>query len=460
MFKLRALLLLFTCCCTLQVTAQSFDFSLHKIESAEPGPTMLVIGGIQGDEPGGFTAASLLVTNYQIQRGNLWVVPNLNFESILKRSRGVYGDMNRKFKNIAEDDPEYQLVNKIKKIILHEKVDLVLNLHDGSGFYRDEYIDKWHNPGRWGQSIIIDQEKIAVPKYGNLQEMANSVAQYINSKIELHNNRFTVKNTNTRAGDKEMEKTLTYFAINHQTPAFGIEASKNFLTHERAYFHLLAVEGYMSALGISFQRDFELAKAQVKENIGKNLQISMFDNRIRLEVDNARKLINYLPVKIAQPLSYQGSNPLLAVLGDKRKLNVRYGNRHITMIKPQFFPYDDSLQSVAMQIDGKVNQVRIGSKVTVRDNFKVLADNEFRVNVIGYNQSGIKDENRILINKNKIMSRFSLDQDARLFRIEFYKDTMFSGMILVNFVSEQTADSTPMQIPKSYDTKYAVGLNM
>ena len=57
-------------------------------------PVVLVVGGIQGDEPGGFSAATLLTTNYTIRKGVLWVVPNLNFPSIIKRSRGLYGDMN------------------------------------------------------------------------------------------------------------------------------------------------------------------------------------------------------------------------------------------------------------------------------------------------------------------------------------------------------------------------------
>ena len=37
--------------------AEPLRFSLHKIESGIPGPTLLIIGGFQGDEPGGFTAA-------------------------------------------------------------------------------------------------------------------------------------------------------------------------------------------------------------------------------------------------------------------------------------------------------------------------------------------------------------------------------------------------------------------
>ena len=49
----------------------------------------------------------MLVTDYQITRGEVWVVPNLNFESIIKRSRGVYGDMNRKFLDIPMSALEF-----------------------------------------------------------------------------------------------------------------------------------------------------------------------------------------------------------------------------------------------------------------------------------------------------------------------------------------------------------------
>lgn len=47
------------------------------------------------------------MTDYRATRGEIRVVPKLNFESIIKRSRGVYGDMNREFKTVV----------KIKQII-------------------------------------------------------------------------------------------------------------------------------------------------------------------------------------------------------------------------------------------------------------------------------------------------------------------------------------------------------
>lgn len=421
------------------VVAKPLQFSLHKIESNVPGPTLLVIGGIQGDEPGGFTAASMLVTDYKIQKGNIWVVPNLNFESIIRRSRGIHGDMNRKFKTLSIKDPEFDEVQKIKKIILSDEVDVVLNLHDGSGFYKKTYINKMHNPNRWGQSIIIDQENMDASEFGNLSEIANNVQKHINNALKNKTKFFYVKNTQTKKGDVEMEKSLTYFSIKNNRPAFAVEASKSFLTYERTFYHLLAVEGFMKELGIHYQRDFKMSKANVAKKIGNNLKISLYDNRINLDIEKARRHLNYVPLKKHSSLEYKINNPLIAVVGNDKSLKVRYGNRYVTSLKPQYFEYDYGLNSIEIQVDGVKKNISIGEKVNVENDFRVLADSDYRVNIIGFTKRGMANENGLLIKRKQIKSRFSIDKNEKIFRVELYKGNKFSGMILVNFVEPDTA---------------------
>jgi len=421
------------------VFAESLRFSLHKIESGIPGPTLLVIGGIQGDEPGGFTAASMLVTNYKIKSGSVWVVPNLNFESIIRRSRGVHGDMNRKFHSLSKKDPEFDEVQKIKKIILSGEVDVVLNLHDGSGFYKKKYINKMHNPNRWGQSIIIDQGNIDAPKFGGLSEIATNVQKHINNSLRNKSKFFYVKNTETKKGDIEMEKTLTYFSIKNNRPAFAVEASKSFLTYERTYYHLLAVEGFMKEVGIKYQRDFSLTRNNVAKQIGNNLKISLYDNRINLDIEKARRYLNYVPLKKDSSFKYKKNNPLIAVVGNDKNLRVRYGNRYITSLRPQYFDYDYSLDSIIMQIDGENKRINIGDKVNVEKSFRILTNDDYRVNVIGYSKRGIVNENGLLIKRKQIKSRFSIDKYKKIFRVELYKGSKFCGMILVNFVEKNNS---------------------
>ncbi len=100
---------------SLFANTQSIDFDFIK-KGIQDDNTLLIVGGIQGDEPGAFMAASLITTHYKIKKGSVWVVPNLNFYSIIKRSRGPFGDMNRKFASLSNDDPDFNSVQRIKKI--------------------------------------------------------------------------------------------------------------------------------------------------------------------------------------------------------------------------------------------------------------------------------------------------------------------------------------------------------
>jgi len=426
----------------------NLEFSLHKNGpelSAEANkfdplqsdslssPTLLVIGGIQGDEPGGFTAASLLVTHYKITSGQVWVVPNLNFASIIKRSRGIHGDMNRKFSKLKRNDPEFETVQKIKQIITSPDVDVILNLHDGSGFYHERYIDAQHNPNRWGQSLIIDQAEIGVGQYSQLKKIGVDVVESVNKRIKNNSHYYRIKNTHTAKGDKEMEKTLTYFAINHSKPAFGVEASKNFLTSRRAYYHLLVIESFMKKIGISFERKFDLTEKDIKAAMYDKLQLAFYNNKILLDVANARKRLNYVPLKKNSDINYMSGNPLVAVVSKNNRFNVRYGNRNLTYLKPSYFEYDDSINEITISVDGKARKVNLGSIINVNRHFNVRSIKGYRVNVIGFTKKGVRDESNQTIRQENIRRRYSVDKKSRIYRVEVYQGKKYCGMVLIRF---------------------------
>lgn len=409
------------------------EFSFHKMQAKSHGNTLLVIGGIQGDEPGGFNAASLMVTHYRIHHGSLWVVPNLNFVSIIKRSRGIYGDLNRKFASVSNEDPEYSAINKIKSIILDGEVDIVLNLHDGSGFYRHEYIDKLHNPHRWGQALIIDQSRLEQIPYGNLEEIAEEVASKINHHLFTSEESYRVKNTKTRNGNKEMAKTLTYFAAKHFIPAFGVEASKSFPTHKRAYYHIKAIEAFMDLLDIKYERLFELTLDGIKKTIDNNVMVVLYDRKIFLDVHNARNELRYVPLKKNSEIEFTPSSPLIAIVNEGKKYRVFHGNRRITHLHPQYFDYDSSIEGINLNVDGNSVKVGFGQIVIVQDSFLVVPKNGYRINVIGYRKPGQRNEAGLTIRKNDFQKKFSIDRTGGVFRVEVYKDEKFTGMILVDF---------------------------
>ncbi|MFT5447531.1 MAG: hypothetical protein ACI9DC_002706 [Gammaproteobacteria bacterium] len=430
-------------------SAAPLEFSLHQIEGEQKGPVVLVIGGIQGDEPGGFNAASLLATHYRLHNGAVWVVPNLNFESIVQRSRGVHGDMNRKFPAVPANDPDYARVERIKTIITDPKVSYVLNLHDGSGFYRPRHIDAKRSPKRWGQSIIIDQDAMSIAPYAPLAALARRVSSRVNKAVIKPLHQVHVKNTKTRDGNVEMAKTLTYFAINKGKPAVGIEASKSLPTHLRVYYHLHLIEAYLHELGVRFERRFTLTPESVRRAVDDNINVAFYDRRLVLSLAGARRSLRYVPMKKNAELNYEASSPLVAIRDSDDGFRVSYGNRRITRLHPQFFDFDASLTHVSMTVDGAQRSVAVGSAVDVQERFLVDASAGLRVNVIGWRRPGIDSDAGVEIRRKALASRFSVDRDARLYRVEFYRGRRFAGMVLVRFVDSDRAALSSVTRPLS-----------
>jgi len=410
-----------------------FDFDLIK-KGQENNNTLLVIGGIQGDEPGGFISASLLATHYEITEGSLWIVPNLNFYSIIKRSRGPYGDMNRKFAYLSKSDPEYETIQRIKGYIQSDKVKLIVNLHDGSGFYRKNYEDKEHSPYKWGQCSIIDQKTIKIDKYSDLKEISSQVVEHVNANLLRDEDKYHTHNTKTREGDKEMEKTLTYFAINNSKAAFGNEASKNLPTHERAYYHLLALEKYMDIVGIKYKRKFTLSANGVYRAINDDIYISLYDGKIKLPLSQIRDSLKYFPIKKDAEVEFKASNPLLHIVKRGNIYTIHYGNRQLAKLKADYQEYDKPNNIVTLEVDGKLKEVMFGSIINVENNFLVKKNKQYRINVIGYTNKS-KIETEIKIKNSQIAKRFSVDKQGQVYRVEYYKDRKFAGMVLVKFKS-------------------------
>ena len=410
----------------------------HKLGNGK-GPTLLIVGGIQGDEPGGFSAASLIASQYTITNGSVWVVPGLNLRSILQRDRGLFGDMNRKFAAIDPDDPEYELVSQIKALILSKEVKIVLNLHDGSGFYRPAHEDNLRNPGRWGQSLIIDQDTMDAPAF-NLAALAREVESEVNQTVLEPAHRYHIHNTRTGEGNVAMSKTLSWFAVRNGKPAFGVEASKEFGTESRTYYHLQVIEAFMRRLGIDYEREFPLDPKGVLAALNSNLKMAAYDNRLVLDLENARPALNMVPFKKGAPPDVRATKPLLTLVPDKAQNNwrVAYGNRTLTRVTPEFMEFDDSLDSIAMVLDGEARTVRLGEIITVNDSFLVKGQQGVRVNAIGAQKEVNGTEADVKLAHKDFLPRFSVDKGATTYRVEMYKDKAFAGMVLVRFGRENT----------------------
>ncbi len=231
------------------------ELKVYKIQGERKGNTLLIIGGIQGNEPGGYLAADLYV-DMSLREGTLIVVPRANFSSIVKDVRGVKGDMNRKFASVSREDSDHRIVDILRELIAES--DYLLNLHDGAGFYSERWESPMRNPKQCGQSIITDCEQYYAPRKDRvlpLGDMARRVCEAVNAQIEnkeyhfSFNNHRTLEPTTLHA---EQRTSATFYALTqHEIPAFGIETSKQIGSYElRVKFQTMVINAFMKEFGI------------------------------------------------------------------------------------------------------------------------------------------------------------------------------------------------------------------
>ena len=413
----------------------SANIQLIKKENPDSNTTLLVVAGIHGDEPGSYFAASILATHYKINSKNLWIIPNLNKKSIQRNRRGIYGDMNRKFSTLKKNDKDIKIINEIKEIILEKKVSLVLNLHDGHGFYRKENHGKIFNPNAWGQTCVIDQCNLLNQNqpFGNLNKIALDVKEKMNKKLLKEHHSFDVRNTNTKFDDEAMRLSLTYFAVTNNKPAFAIESSKNLSSlSQKVFYQLLAIEEFMNIMGISFTREFELTEINLSKII-KNYGNLSINGNFSLNLTDIKKSLSFIPIRLKSNV-FEFSNPLGSIVKKRGAFVAYIGNKRIVTLRPQYFKMMKTCtEKFDVIIDGGMTSLDNTSDIIVNDDFNIVKENDYRVNVIGYTSKKRQSESGVSIRLKDLNKRFSLDKANKVYRVEFYKNNEFCFMSKVHF---------------------------
>ncbi len=231
------------------------ELDVYTVKGAIPGPTLLLLGGIQGDEPGGYLAADLYA-DLSLKKGTMIVVPRANFLSIVKNSRGVQGDMNRKFAGAkVSADRDTRVIDIVKGLMA--KSNFFLNLHDGSGFFSPTWQSPQRNPMRYGQSLIADvaEFRTRAGKVIKLEEIANRVLEKVNAQIPEEKHLFHFNNHRTlekKSRHPEQRLSATFHALTHvDIPAFGVETSKDIADYRlRVRYQTMVVNAIMEECGI------------------------------------------------------------------------------------------------------------------------------------------------------------------------------------------------------------------
>ena len=157
-----------------------FETTWFERRGVEEGPTVLILGGMHGNEPAGPAAADA-ISSWSVKRGRLVVVPRMNLPALAANQRLIpemeepEGNLNRHFPIDGEVTPG--VATDLWGLLERVKPDWVLDLHEGYDYHRI-------NSGSVGSSVIACKDERAT-------ELAKKMIAAVDATIEEEERKFT-----------------------------------------------------------------------------------------------------------------------------------------------------------------------------------------------------------------------------------------------------------------------------
>ncbi|AZK49031.1 succinylglutamate desuccinylase/aspartoacylase family protein [Paenibacillus lentus] len=155
----------------------------YMARSARPGPAVMIVAGIHGNETASIQAANKLVRmigkdQLLIHKGSLMIVPIVNKKAYRQRIRGV-PDLNRTFPRKAGQAAKHPLSAALFEAAKRYRPSWYLDLHEANGLSQ-------RNAKVLGQTLITNPGSPAVPA-------ARKVIKTINRSIANHSHYFNLR---------------------------------------------------------------------------------------------------------------------------------------------------------------------------------------------------------------------------------------------------------------------------
>lgn len=149
---------------------------------SEPGPTVLVVAGIHGNEPAGIKAAQIIAC-WSVRRGKLVVLSPANTPAVERRQRTIPGvpkeeaDLNRNFVVEGKEcRPKGALAQQLWHHVAQIRPDWLVDLHESVRFHKDRGV---------GNTLIV------YPREETLEVVKKLLAK-VNPQITELDERFVV----------------------------------------------------------------------------------------------------------------------------------------------------------------------------------------------------------------------------------------------------------------------------
>ena len=211
--------------------AAPYTTKAYIYEAAAPGPAVMVVGGIHGNEPAGALAAEKFL-GLPVVKGTLLVIPRANEQALAANQRTLpeIGDLNRAYPGQADGTPAQQITYEIVRLMKTYQVGLVVDLHEGYAF-------NYENHQSVGETILPGKDDTSIA-------LAMDAVEYINKTIQEDRKKFTVL-ANPIAGS-----TAYYANSVLQVPAFTVETSSQQPLADRVNFSFTIARFLLASQGV------------------------------------------------------------------------------------------------------------------------------------------------------------------------------------------------------------------
>ena len=201
---------------------------MYIIDSGVSGPVVMIVGGVHGNEPAGYTAAGK-VKDWDIKKGKLIVLPQANKKAVENKTRTYNGDLNRDFPQSSKESCDNTLSKSIYAAVKSYDVDWLMDMHEGYNYTKI--------------SDSVGQSLIYYPTI-TTKTMASAIVSKLNSGISTSYKKFSlfrypVEGSLARASGQ-------YLGVH----AFIFETSDNPSLSVRVNYHLKAADTLLSRLGV------------------------------------------------------------------------------------------------------------------------------------------------------------------------------------------------------------------
>ena len=202
----------------------------------------------------------------------------------------------------------------------------------------------------------------------------------MNKKLLKEHHSFDVRNTNTKFDDEAMQLSLTYFAVINNKPVFAIESSKNLsLLSQKVFYQLRTIEKLMNIVGTTYTKKFRLDKKNLNKII-KNYGKLRINGNFPLNLTNIKKSLSFIPIESKSNV-FKFSNPLGSIVKRRKIFTVLI--RKVLTLKPQYFKMAATcVEKFDVIIGGNIVSLNETSDIVVIDDFNIVNENSYRVNVI------------------------------------------------------------------------------